>query len=64
MQEELHEELLEERKDKMALKSYSSFKKTKKEKKARPIKDMIVGGTTAIIGVGLLGLTAEAVGRV
>lgn len=49
----------------MALKSYSSFKKTKKErKKARPIKDIIVGGTTAIIGVGLLGLTAEAVGRV
>ena len=47
----------------MALKSYSLFKKGKK-KKRRPVKDLITGGVTAIIGVGLLSETASAVSRI
>ena len=35
-----------------------SFKKRKKQK---PDGDIITGGVTAIVGVGLLGLTADAV---
>ncbi len=49
------------------LKSYRLFKKNKKnkpQKRRRGIGGMIVGGVTAIIGVGLLDQTAQAVGRI
>lgn len=50
----------------MALKSYRIFKPGKKamKKKRRPLGDLITGGVTAIIGVGLLSETASAVGRI
>lgn len=48
----------------MVLKSYSTFKGKKKKKKKRSISGMVVGGVTAIIGVGLLSQTAEAVNRI
>ncbi len=49
----------------MALKSYRLFKKGKKKKKRRSgTRDIITGGVTAIIGVGLLSETATAVARI
>lgn len=47
----------------MALKSYRLFKKGKK-KKRRPVRDMVTGGITAIIGVGFLSETASAVSKI
>ena len=46
----------------MVLKSYRL--KLKKVKKRKPIKDLVTGGVTAIIGIGLLSETVRAVGRV
>lgn len=49
----------------MALKSYSIFKKGKKKKKKRSgTRDLITGGVTALVGVGLLSATSDAVSRV
>ena len=54
----------------MALKSYSTFKKKKKKKKKKKLKfrtgtkDLVTGGVTALIGIGLLSETASAVGRI
>ncbi len=53
----------------MALKSYRLITKKKKSKKKRkqkrkPTRDLITGGVTAIIGVGLLSETARAVNRI
>ena len=47
----------------MVLKSYKIFTKKKKKKK-KSIGGLLVGGATAIIGVGLLGATADAVSRI
>ena len=61
----MEEEL--ENKIKMGLKSYSNFEKKsqKKSKKSKkPFGDIITGGVTALIGIGLLSETAEAVARV
>lgn len=50
--------------DKMALKSYRlKFKKNKK-KKRKPLGDLVTGGVTALIGIGLLSETARAVSRI
>ncbi len=46
----------------MVLKSYRL--KLKNKKKRKPIKDLVTGGVTAIIGIGLLSETARAVSRV
>lgn len=48
----------------MALKSYGIFGKRKKKKKRSGTRDIITGGVTALIGVGLLAATSEAVARV
>ena len=49
----------------MALKSYRLFKKGKKKKKKRTgLGGLVVGGVTALIGIGLLSETAGAVSRV
>ncbi len=48
----------------MALKSYRVFKKGKKKKKRSATGDIITGGITALVGVGLLSATASAVSRV
>ena len=55
----------------MALKSYrlrdTLKRKPKKSKSRRRLSDtgrILIGGTTALIGVGLLSATAEAVSRV
>lgn len=47
----------------MVLKSYR-FTKHKKKKKRKPMKDIITGGVTAIIGVGLLAETSGAINRI
>ncbi len=47
----------------MVLKSYR-LKFKKKGKKRKPVKDLVTGGVTAIIGIGLLSETARAVSRV
>ena len=47
----------------MGLKSYRLTLKKKKKKK-KSIGGLLVGGATAIIGVGLLGATADAVARI
>ena len=47
----------------MTLKSYSIFGKKKKKKKTLS-GDLITGGITAIIGVGLLSETANAVASI
>lgn len=49
----------------MALKSYSLFKKgSKKKKKRRGAGDLVTGGVTAVLGLGLLGATTSAVNRI
>ena len=48
----------------MALKSYRLKLKKKGKRKMRAAKDLVTGGVTAIIGVGLLSETARAVSRV
>ena len=52
----------------MALKSYSfiKIKKGKRQRKckSKPLKDIATAGVTALIGVGLLSETAEAVRRI
>ena len=47
----------------MGLKSYR-FTTKKKKKKKKSVSSLLVGGATAIIGVGLLGATADAVARI
>ncbi len=47
----------------MALKSYR-LKLNKKKKKKSRTGDLITGGVTALIGIGLLSETASAVARV
>ena len=47
----------------MALKSYR-LKLKKKGKKKKPVKDLVTGGVTALIGIGLLSETASAVRRI
>lgn len=47
----------------MTLKSYRLFGK-KKRKKRSGTRDIITGGVTALIGIGLLSETAAAVARV
>ena len=47
----------------MGLKSYRLTTKKKKKKK-KSIGGLLVGGATALIGVGLLAATSEAVSRV
>lgn len=47
----------------MALKSYR-LKLKKKGKRKKPVKDLVTGGITALIGIGLLSETARAVRRV
>lgn len=46
------------------LKSYSSFKKKKKPMKLKVGKDLVTGGVTAMIGLGLLSATAGALRRI
>ena len=49
----------------MALKSYRFSKRKKgKKRKRTAVGDIVIGGTTAIIGVGLLSETARAVNRI
>lgn len=48
----------------MALKSTSLFKLKGKKKKRKPARDIITGGVTALIGIGLLSETASAVRRI
>lgn len=48
----------------MALKSYRLKLKKGKKKKRSSTGNIIVGGVTALIGVGLLSATADAVSRV
>ena len=51
----------------MALKSYrlrDTLKKKGKKKKSKSIGRLLVGGAVALIGVGLLSQTADAVSRV
>lgn len=49
----------------MALKSYRlKLKKKGKKRKRTAVGDIVIGGTTAIIGVGLLSETARAVSRI
>lgn len=49
----------------MALKSYRFKKqKTKRKGKRSAVGNLVIGGTTAIIGVGLLSQTASAVNRI
>ena len=48
----------------MALKSYRLILKKKKKKKKRSIGRLLVGGAVALVGVGLLAVTADAVSRV
>lgn len=49
----------------MALKSYRLFKPEKRSKKKRGFsRDLVTGGVTALIGIGLLSETSRAVGRV
>lgn len=48
----------------MVLKSYRLFKKGKKKKKKTKAGDLVTGGVTALIGIGLLSETASAVSRV
>ena len=48
----------------MVLKSYRLFKKGKKKKKRSTTGDIITGGVTALIGVGLLSAKSNAVSRV
>ncbi len=49
----------------MALKSYRLLKGKKKKKKRRSgTRDIITGGVTAVIGLGLLGATTSAVNRI
>ncbi len=48
----------------MTLKSFSLFGRKKKKKKKRLAGDLVTGGVTAIIGLGLLGATASAVRRI
>ena len=49
----------------MALKSYRlKFRKKKKKKNLKRKPDIITGGITALIGVGLLSETARAVSRI
>ena len=46
----------------MALKSYTSFKKSKK-KKSRPIRDIVAGGVGALVGIALVSQTANVLRR-
>lgn len=49
----------------MVLKSYRIFKPGKKRKKNRSgARDILAGGITALIGIGLLSETASAVRRI
>ncbi len=53
----------------MGLKSYRLKGSFKKNKKKRPRRrsgtgDIITGGVTAVVGIGLLGAASEAVSRV
>lgn len=49
----------------MALKSYTNLKPSKKKKKKKKLAgDIITGGVTALIGIGLLSETASAVNRI
>ena len=50
----------------MALKSYrlTLKKKNKKKRRCGRTRDLITGGVTALIGIGLLSETARAVGRI
>ena len=48
----------------MALKSYRLLKKKKKKKKRSGTRDIITGGVTALIGVGLLSETSRAVSTI
>jgi hypothetical protein len=48
----------------MALKSYSILSSKKKKKKKKLSGDLITGGVTALIGIGLLSETARAVDRI
>jgi hypothetical protein len=47
----------------MALKSYDFIKKKKRKKKKRT-RDLITGGVTALVGIGLLSETASAIRRI
>lgn len=54
-------------KNKMVLTSTFSSKSKRKKSKRRGLSDtgrLVSQGATAIIGVGLLGVTADAVGRI
>ncbi len=48
----------------MALKSYRLKLKKGKKKKRSGTRDIITGGITALVGIGLLSETASAVSRV
>ena len=48
----------------MALKAYRLKLKKKKKKKRSGTRDIITGGITALVGVGLLAATSEAVSRI
>ncbi|KKN59843.1 hypothetical protein LCGC14_0538410 [marine sediment metagenome] len=48
----------------MALKSYRLKLKKGKKKKRSSTRDIITGGVTALIGIGLLSATSDAVSRV
>ncbi len=49
----------------MVLKSYKIFKGSKKKsKKKGRTRDLITGGVTALVGIGLLSETAGAVNRI
>ncbi len=48
----------------MALKSTQFFKSKKKKKKRKAFGDIVTGGVTALIGIGLLSATSQAVSRV
>lgn len=48
----------------MALKSYRLSLKKKKKKRRSGTRDMITGGITALVGIGLLSATSQAVAKV
>lgn len=48
----------------MALKSYRFFKTMKKKKKTKPVKDLITGGVTALIGTAFVSQTADVLSRI
>ena len=49
---------------KMALKSYRLKRKKDKKRRRSGTRDIVTGGVTALIGIGLLSETASAVNRI